>query len=39
MLNDEQKKQFADLSKQYLLNKSKQYDRLYDDMSRVTELS
>lgn len=39
MLNDVQKKQFAQLSKKYLENKSSQYDRLYDDMARVTKLS
>lgn len=39
MLNDVQKKEFAQLSKKYLENKSSQYDRLYDDMARVTKLS
>ena len=39
MLTDAQKKEFASLTKKYLDNKSKQYDRLYDDMARVTKLS
>ena len=38
-LTDEQKAYFKDLMTQYVKNKSTQYDRLYDDMKRVTELS
>jgi hypothetical protein len=36
-LTDEQRIAFGKLAKQFILNRGKSYDRLYDDMGRVYE--
>jgi len=39
ILSGKQREEFKKLMNVYLANKGKQYDRLYDDMERVTNLS
>lgn len=36
-LTDEQRQAFGKLAKQFIINRGKSYDRLYDDMTRVTD--